>query len=169
MDDLCNFFQLKSMLSKSSMECSFCIWLAKNNKEWTPTTNLKMKLYLKEIYYSSSSMPYLNQNIKSVSKANSIFPGGFINKGNVWYVNSILQVSSVMPSLWNRVPSKLNQFFPMLQAISLNMVLKKNSIKPIDPSKFFCALRCNLSSMRVVPFDINSQNRCCWDTASCFR
>ena len=24
-------------LTKSSMECSFCIWLARNNIEWTPS------------------------------------------------------------------------------------------------------------------------------------
>ena len=35
-------------LSKSSMECSFSIWLARNNKEWTPTTMLKTKDSLKE-------------------------------------------------------------------------------------------------------------------------
>ena len=26
-------------LCKSSMECSFCIWLARNNEKWTPPTN----------------------------------------------------------------------------------------------------------------------------------
>ena len=34
--------------SKSSMECSFCIWLARKNKEWTSPTNLKVKDSLKE-------------------------------------------------------------------------------------------------------------------------
>ena len=29
-------------LSKSSMECSFCIWPARNNKEWTPAANCKL-------------------------------------------------------------------------------------------------------------------------------
>ena len=45
----------------------------------------------------------------------------------------------------------------MLRAISLNMAVKKNSTKPIDPSNFLWALKCNLSSTRVTPFDLNSQ------------
>ena len=45
----------------------------------------------------------------------------------------------------------------MLQAISLNMAVKKNSTKPIDPSNFLWALKRSLSSTRVTPFDFNSQ------------
>ena len=37
------------------------------------------------------------------------------------------------------------------------MAVKKNSNKPIDPSNFLWALKRNLSSMRVAPFDFNSQ------------
>ena len=114
------------------MECSFCIWLARNNTEWTSTIN-------------------------PVPKANSICPIDFINKGNTCYANSILQVLSVMPTLWNRVPSESNHLSPMLQAISLNMAVKKNSTKPIDPSNFLWALKRNLSSTRVTPFYFNSQ------------
>ena len=136
--------------SKSSMECSFCIFL-------TSTTNLKVKDSLKESCNSPSSMPYPKQKIKPVSKANSIRPVGFINKGNTCYANSILQVLSVMPTLWNRVPSESNHLSPMLQAISLNMAVKKNSTKPIDPSNFLWALKRSLSSTRVTPFDFNSQ------------
>ena len=35
--------------------------------------------------------------------------------------------------------------------------VKKNSTKPIDPSNFLWALKCNFSSTRVAPFDFNSQ------------
>ena len=45
----------------------------------------------------------------------------------------------------------------MLRAISLNMAVKKNSTKPIDPSNFLWALKRSLSSTRVTPFDFNSQ------------
>ena len=143
--------------SGSSLECSFCICLARNNKEWASTTNLKVKDSLKESCNSPSPMPYPKQKIKPASRANSIRPIGFISKGNTCYANSILQVLSVMPTLWNRVPSKSNHLFPMLQAISLNMAVKKNSTKPIDPSNFFWALKRSLSSTRVTPFDFNSQ------------
>ena len=144
-------------ISKSSMECSFCIWLARNNKEWTPTTKLKVKDSLKITCDSPSPRPYLKQNVKPVSKANSICPIGFINKVNSCYANSVLQVLSVMPSLWNRFPSESNYLSPMLRAISLKMAVKKNSTKPIDPSNLLWALKRNLPSMRVAPFDFNSQ------------
>ena len=45
----------------------------------------------------------------------------------------------------------------MLQAISLNMVVKKNSTKPVDPSNFLWALKRKLSIIRRVPFDFNRQ------------
>ena len=48
-------------LSKSSMECSFCIWLARNNKEWTPAANCKLNDSSKETYNSQSSMSSLKQ------------------------------------------------------------------------------------------------------------
>ena len=110
---------------KSSMECSFCIWLARNNEEWTPTTKIKVKGYLKETCNSPSLRPYLKQSTKPVSKANSIYPVSFINKGNTCYANSILQVLSVTLSLWNRVPSESNHLPPMLWAMNLNMAVEK--------------------------------------------
>ena len=114
-------------LSKSSMECSFCIWLARNYKESTPATNLKIKGPLKETCSSPSPMLYLKQNIKPVSKANSVCPVGYlvINKGNTYHVNSILEFFSVMCLLRNRVPSESNNLLLMLRAISLKMAVKK--------------------------------------------
>ena len=44
-------------LRKSSMECSFCIWLVRNNKEWTPSAaNWNLNDSSKETYNSPSSM-----------------------------------------------------------------------------------------------------------------
>ena len=80
--------------SKSSME-----WLARNNKECTSTTNLKVKESLKESCNPLYPRSYLKQNTKTVSRTNSICPVGFINKGNTCYGNSILQVLGVMPTL----------------------------------------------------------------------
>ena len=44
----------------------------------------------------------------------------------------------------------------MLRAISLNMTIKKNSRKPVDPSNFLWALKRKLSNLREVPFDFNT-------------
>ena len=118
-------------LSKSSMECSFCIWLARNNKEWTPAAICKLNGSSKETYNSESSMSSLKQTTKPGANAKSLQSVGFINKGNTSYANSILQILSVIPTLWNRVPSA-----PMLRAIGLNMTIKKNSSKGVVPSNF---------------------------------
>ena len=102
-------------------------------------------------------MSSLRQTTKPVSNAKSIPPVGFISKGNTCYANSILQILSVMPTLWNRVPSESNTLSPMLRAISLNMAVKKNSTKPVDPSNFLWALKHKLSNLRGVPLGFNTQ------------
>ena len=57
-------------LSKSSMECSLCIWLARNNKDWTPSTaNCYLNDPSKESCNSPSSLSSLKQTIKPVSNA----------------------------------------------------------------------------------------------------
>ena len=101
--------------------------------------------------------PFCHQTIKPVSNAKLTHPVGFINKGNTCYANLILQVLSVAPNLWNRVPSESNTLLPILQAIRLNMAVKKNSTKPVDPSNFLWALNCKLSTIRGVPFNYNTQ------------
>ena len=45
----------------------------------------------------------------------------------------------------------------MLRAISLNMAVKKNSAKPVDPSNFLWALKRKLFIIRGLPFDFNTQ------------
>ena len=145
-------------LSKSSMECSFSIWLARNNKDWTPSTvNCHLNDPSKETYNSPSSLSSVKQTIRPVSNAKLTRPVGFINKGNTCYANSILQVLSVVPNLWNKVPSESNTLSPMLRAISLNMALKKNATKPVNPSNFLWALKRKLSIMSGVCFNFNSQ------------
>ena len=144
-------------LSKSSMKCSFCIWLVRNKEDWTPSTaNCNLNHPSKETCNSPSSQSSLNQTIKPASNAKSTRPVGFINKGNTCYANSILQVLSVVPNLWNRAPSESNTLLPMLRAISVNMALKKNSAKPDDASNILWALKYKLSIMRGVPFDFNT-------------
>ena len=45
----------------------------------------------------------------------------------------------------------------MLWAISLNMAVKNNSTKPVDPSKYLWALKDKLSDLSGVTFDFNTQ------------
>ena len=135
-------------LSKCSMECSFCIWLARNNKAW----------FSKEIDLSLKTPedPLAHQNPQSTTSKTPL-PVGFINKGNTCYANAILQVLSVLPSLWIRVPSESSSLSPLLKSIALNMKIKSRSNKPVDPSNFLWALSRKISESRHVPFNFNSQ------------
>ena len=76
--------------------------------------SLKLNDSSKETFNLPSSMSSLKQTTKPVSNAKSIRLVGFINKGNTSYANSILQILSVMPTLWNRVPLESNTLSPML-------------------------------------------------------
>ena len=142
-------------ISKCSTECSFSIWLARNNKAWS-TKEIDLSLKTPED-------PLAYQNLSSTSskasslKINPPLPVGFINKGNTCYANAILQTLSVFPSLWNRVPSESPSLSPLLKSITLNMKIKSSSNKPVDRSNFLWALTRKISVSRNAPFHFNSQ------------
>ena len=131
-------------ISKCSMECSFCIWLARNNKAWSPKEiDLSLKTPEDPLVHQN---PLSTRSKASSLKINSPLPVGFINKGNTSYTNAILQTLSVLPSLWNRGPSESPSLSPLLKSITLNMKIKSRSKKPIDGSEF-----------HHTPFNFNSQ------------
>ena len=125
------------------MECSFCIWLARNNKAWSST----------DLFLKTPEDPLVHQNpLSTTYKTNSLItnsplPAGFMNKGNTCYANGILQALSVLPSLWIRVPSDSSSLSPLLKSITLNMKIKSRSNKPIDSSNFLWALSRKISEL----------------------
>ena len=137
------------------MECSFCIWLARNNKAWsTEKTDLSLKIPEDPLVYQNpTSTPPKTNSLK----INSPLPVGFINKGNTCYANAILQILNVLPSLWNRVLSESPSLSPLLKSITLNMKIKSRSNKPVDPSNFLWALSRKISESRHAQFNFNSQ------------
>ena len=68
----------------------------------------------------------------------------------------MLQALSILPSLWNRVPSKSSSLSPLLKSITQNMKIKSRSNKPVDPSSFLWALTRKISASRQAPFYFNS-------------
>ena len=142
-------------MRKFSMEFSFCIWLTRNNKAWS-TKEIDLSLKTPEdllVYQNLSSTPSKPSSLK----INSPLPVGFINNGNTYYANAILQTLSVFPWLSNRLPSKSPHLSPLLKSITLNMKVKSRSNKPVDPSNFLWALIRKISESRHAPFNFNSQ------------
>ena len=89
-----------------------------------------------------------------MSNAKQIQPVALINKGNICYANSILQILGVMSTPWNRVLLESNTLSAMLRAISLNMAVKSNANLLIH--KILWALKRKLFNMRHMPFDFNT-------------
>ena len=89
-------------LNKCSMECSFCIWPARNNKAW-PSKEIDLALKTPEDPLVHLNSPSTTSETNPM-RTNSPLPVGFVNKGNICYTNAILQAMNVLPSLWNRVP-----------------------------------------------------------------
>ena len=91
-------------------------------------------------------------------RTNSPRPNGFINKGNICYANAILQALSVLPSLWNGVPSESSSLSPLLKSVTLIKKIKRKSNKPVDPSYGLWALTRKISESRHASFNFNSQH-----------
>ena len=134
--------------SKTSMECSFCIWISRNKNDWA---------------HDGNTTPFTSQHGSAPSPApkiknsKQVTPIGFVNKGNTCYANAILQVLSILPALWNTASAEANTLSPLSKAIALNMALKERSLSPIDPSNFLWALKRTMHKSKNVNFDFNSQ------------
>ena len=98
-------------LSKCSMKCSFCIWLARKNKAWS-FKDIDISLKTPEDPLAHQN-PHSTTSKKNSLKPNPPIPVGFINKGNTCYGKVILQAMSVLPSLWIRVPSESSSLYPL--------------------------------------------------------
>ena len=152
----CTINTTTKQLSKCSMECSLCIWLAKNNKAWS-SKQIDLSLKTPEDPLAHQNALLTTSKTNSLKKTNSPLPVGFIDKGNTCYANAILQVRSVSPSLWIRVPSESSFLSPLLKSRSLNMKIKSRSNKPVDPSNFLWALSRKISESRHAPYNFNYQ------------
>ena len=146
-------------LALISMQCSFFVWQMRNNRKWsnpelntllpprgdvgvtspsTPTSVDREPL---------SSTPRKNSTVL-VSREKLLMPAGFKNMGNSCFIGAILQVFSVIPKLWCKVPSETSDPSPIARSLSRLMSLKKRTNKPLDPSSFLWALRREVPSFR---------------------
>ena len=73
---------------------------------------------------------------------------GFVNKGNTCYANSILQILSVLPSVWSKWASE-SQVCPLIACISRNVSALSSSKTAIDPSDFLRALQKSMRELQI--------------------
>ena len=130
----CTIDNTAKQASKCSRECSFCIWLVRNNRAWSSKET--------DLPLNTPDDPLVHLNPPSTIsetnciRSNSPLPVGFLNKGNTCYANNILQALSVLPLLGKRVPSESSSS-PIFKSITLNMRAKSRSNKSVDPSNFY--------------------------------
>ena len=160
------------------MKSSFCIWLARNSKEWTskdfkttsftPVKNTNSPKSSTQPAPASRSMlrsqPKQNANPTQqamLPKQNTLKPPqsnvGFINLGNTCYANSMLQALSILPELWNQFQSEIGCTPPLLNQFLIIMTWLKRHKTSIDPSGFLRALSGKMSLIHNHPFNFNTQ------------
>ena len=164
-------FATAKTLGQTSMKASFCIWLARESKQWsqellTPScektatshalpTRLNVEKSPEAAPLSSLTKTTSTTKVKT-AKPETVKHAGFFNKGNTCYANSMLQALSTIPALWSQSPSEGPCKSPLLKAVSLNMSILNRASSPIDPSNFLRAQQHKMSS-RDPDFRFNTQ------------
>ena len=152
------------------MKASFWIWLARNSSVWSNNTALitienanfpavRIKNTDRSRDSSSSNTAFLiSQPTRNYRKCDQhTKQSGFLNKGNTFYANSILQALSTIPSLWCQSASESDFLSHLTRAVTLNMSLLKRRTTPVDTSNFLWALSREQSTNKQVPFQFNTQ------------
>ena len=121
-------------MERISIECSLCIWLCRNSKDWVrPLLNSEPR---KTQSVPSKSRESLNLKNSKTREAQVITKNqniqfqhaGLNNKGNTCYVNAILQSLSTIPYFWSQQLSESGFISPFARSLSNNLsLLKKRS------------------------------------------
>ena len=151
-----------SELTSTAIQCSFVIWLNRDNKIWneqaTSTFDISRKAPRKHTPFKSKLSKH--SNAKYSQPLSKFYRPGFINKGNTCYMNALLQALSVLTGFWSTLPalaSEEQDISPLVAAYCQIMFFLKSSKNPIDPSCFLDAFSRFMVSMERGDFVVNSQ------------
>ena len=96
-----------SELTSTAIQCSFVIWLNRDNKIWneqaTSTFDIPKKAPRKHIPFKNKVSKH--SNAKYSQPLSKFSRAGFINKGNTCYMNALLQALSVLTGFWYTLPA----------------------------------------------------------------
>ena len=92
-----------SDLTSTAIQCSFVIWLNRDNKIWneqaTSTFAIPKKAPRKHTPFKNKVCRH--SNAKYSQPLSKFYRPGFINKGNTCYMNALLQALSVLTGFWS--------------------------------------------------------------------
>ena len=151
-----------SELTSTAIQCSFVIWLNRDNKIWneqaTSTFDISRKAPRKHTPFKSKLSKH--SNAKYSQPLSKFYRPGCINKGNTCYMNALLQALSVLTGFWSTLPalaSEEQDISPLVAAYCQIMFFLKSSKNPIDPSCFLDAFSRFMVRMERGDFVVNSQ------------
>ena len=160
-----------SELSSVAVQCSFVVWLNRDCKVWTTSTDFEKQpqkdFYLihNKVHSYRKHSPFKNKVsrescAKSSQNVNKFYRPGLINKGNTCYINAVLQSLSVLSGFWSVLPalsSTTQDNSPLVAAYCQIMCLLRSSKSSIDPSCFIDALSRLMVGVGRSDFVVNSQ------------
>ncbi|MGY8822248.1 MAG: reverse transcriptase domain-containing protein [Pseudomonadales bacterium] len=163
-------------LGSISTKASFCIWLARNSREWNPNIDPIISTPLQNLASNTSDhqvKPPINtfktsssvtqQQAKLTKNFTTLSPvcttvTGFVNVGNTCYANAMLQALASLTSLWEYISSSLEEQTPIVKTLLTIFKLKDRTSRSLDPSGFLWAIKNKLSSQQNPSFNFNSQH-----------
>ena len=148
-----------SELTSTAIQCSFIIWLNRDNKIWNEQATSTFDIPKKATQQHSSFKNKVSKpsNAKYSQPLSKFYRPGFIIKGNM---NALLQSLSVLTCFWSTLPaleSEEQNISPLVAAYCQIMFLLKSSKNHIDPSCFLDAFSRFMVSMERGDSVVNSQ------------
>ena len=149
-----------SELTSTAIQCSFVIWLNRDNRIWNEQATSTFDIYKKDPRKHITPFKNKVSKPKYSQPLSKFYRPGFISKGNTCYMNALLQALSVLTGFWSTLPalaSEEHHISPLVAAYCQIMFFLQSSKNPIDPSCFLDAFSRFMVRMGRDDFVVNTQ------------